>query len=387
METQGNATAFESFLKSLNEELQPLQTNVHRWIEAEGFPNQRDPGSFDLLPRPRLGPEAFAIHLYPPFNKETIRRYEQLHDFVIPEPYKKVLMKLNGLHAFQFFSLYGLLPSMTENPPLMDRNRPGPLDLSTANRLWIYEFSLKEMLFHFGGGIDSDGEGIGYFLRPDEQILAYRKNGKLIRSWVSFRAFLEEELSRAEQYFPQYEDEAAKFLAEYQAKKPQKKRRSRAVIKPPRKKLTSMATLPKDFLAQRMALGFDRIDYGVGGIELLSASDWPEFAKDFHSVVIGHEPACGDRLLVSGEPPHAVFAAYEEESPRLIAPSLNSFWECLRVFSEFAQGRSNPVEVEANPPSDSEIKSYIADLRPLLGGSEKALEFWIVQIEIDPGQI
>jgi hypothetical protein len=68
--------------------------------------------------------------------------------------------------------------------------------------------------------------------------------------------------------------------------------------------------------------------------------------------------------------------------PKLVAPSLDAFWECLSVFRQFAEGRSNPVQLEANPPSHDEIDTYLQVIGRLRNANADAIDFWLVQGEI-----
>jgi hypothetical protein len=161
-----------------------------------------------------------------------------------------------------------------------------------------------------------------------------------------------------------------------------------------------------DWYAQwRVALGFDRVEYGVGGIQLFRSDelarrqvgfavasnggslvgdgpgDWrPEW------VVIGHDTACGDPVFASDEIPYPVFTAMHGEGswdPKLVAPSLEAFTQCLMAFQRFAAGRSNPVRVDANPPTSAQQAQFLTIIRNLTDGDEDALGFWAVQIELD----
>jgi hypothetical protein len=70
--------------------------------------------------------------------------------------------------------------------------------------------------------------------------------------------------------------------------------------------------------------------------------------------------------------------------PRLVAPSLQIVRDCLQVFRRFANGRSCPAELEANPPSEQEQARFIKGIRQLTAADAEAWAFWAVQIEIDP---
>jgi hypothetical protein len=159
------------------------------------------------------------------------------------------------------------------------------------------------------------------------------------------------------------------------------------------------------YSAWRASLDFDRIDYGAGGIELLQSQDVPKnqvgyaVDSDGHSlvgtgqgdwrsewVVIGHETACGDPILASQKNPHSVFHAAHGEGawePILVAPSLEIFRRCLEVFRRFANGRSCPVDLEANPASVEEQSQFLAEIRQLTAEDPGAWGFWAVQAEID----
>ena len=70
--------------------------------------------------------------------------------------------------------------------------------------------------------------------------------------------------------------------------------------------------------------------------------------------------------------------------PDLIAPSLESFRNCLEVFRRFAHGRSCPAEVEANPPSKQEKSQFLRDIKRLTDDDSEAWGFWAVRIDLDP---
>jgi hypothetical protein len=161
---------------------------------------------------------------------------------------------------------------------------------------------------------------------------------------------------------------------------------------------------PEFFLTGRLALGFDQVAYGVGGILLMKPSELEEGQVgysvdprgktlagdgdgDWRSdwIVIGSESACGDPIFMSIKPPYQVFTAIHGEDSwdaKLVAPSLDNFWKCLSLFREMARGRSDPAQLEANPPDDREIQAYLKDIDRLCGGQEDAVDFWSAQAEI-----
>ena len=103
-------------------------------------------------------------------------------------------------------------------------------------------------------------------------------------------------------------------------------------------------------------------------------------------MVIGIETACGDPIFVSGVDPYPVFTAIHGEGEwdqKLVAPSLEAFFQCLIVFREFAAGRSNPVDLDANPPTLEEQAQFLKTIGALAGASPELLNFWAVQIDVD----
>jgi hypothetical protein len=156
----------------------------------------------------------------------------------------------------------------------------------------------------------------------------------------------------------------------------------------------------------RASLDFDRIDYGVGGVELLQPEDLPEgqigfaVASDGESLVganpgdwlaewlvIGHETACGDPIFASQTSPHRVFTAMHGEGswePKLVAASLEIFGDCLEAFRRFANRKNSPVELEVNPPSEQKQAQFLKEIRQLTSEDPEAWAFWAVQIDVDP---
>ena len=113
----------------------------------------------------------------------------------------------------------------------------------------------------------------------------------------------------------------------------------------------------------------------------MGPGDWrPEW------IVIGHETACGDPIFASEESPHPVFSAMHGEGswgPKLVAPSLGSFAQCVRELQGFAAGRSSPVDLDANPPTPEQQAQFLRVIRSLTNCDQDALGFWAVQIELD----
>jgi hypothetical protein len=155
----------------------------------------------------------------------------------------------------------------------------------------------------------------------------------------------------------------------------------------------------------RATLDFDAVGYGVRGLELFRPERVPDgqsgFAVDSDGqslvgispgdwrpewIVIGHETAGGDPIFALDEAPHPVFNAMHGEGswdPKLVAPSIEAFAQCLRAFQGFAAGRSSPVEIDANPATPEQQAQFLTVIRSLTNGDQDALGFWAVQIELD----
>lgn len=167
----------------------------------------------------------------------------------------------------------------------------------------------------------------------------------------------------------------------------------------------TVTEIPTWYSSWWSTLEFVQVSFGVGGIRLLPPDKIPQgqigyaVTSDGQSLVgpapgqwqqdwlvIGDETACGDPLFSVHAEPHIVYTAMHEEdswNPKMIAPSLDSFADCLSILSRLAVGRSNPAEQEANPPSERELASYLEQISLLTANSEEALNFWAVQADID----
>lgn len=162
---------------------------------------------------------------------------------------------------------------------------------------------------------------------------------------------------------------------------------------------------PEWYSEWRVTLDIDTVDYGVGGIRLFRSDEVPPgqvgfaIASDGESlvgignadwrpewVVIGYETAGGGPIFASAETPHPVFSAMHGEGawePKLVAPSLGVLPLCVGKLRAFAWGRSNPVELSANPPTSEQQAEFLKVIGGLTNGDQDALGFWAVQIELD----
>jgi hypothetical protein len=182
----------KEYLDLLPSELGPLKKVAIPYLK---YCCSLDSDSVQLAHRPWLGSLNYAITLFSPAKKAWLKRFGHKK---IPATYQEILLATNGLFAFGF-SLYGLAPSMQQNPPTQDRSKHQCFDLSLANEYWIREYDIDQHLFHFGGREFSYTENIGFFMTGESKIQAYRKTGEFLQEWESFSTFLENELCKAEQ--------------------------------------------------------------------------------------------------------------------------------------------------------------------------------------------
>ncbi len=177
-------------------QLLPLEKAVRRHY-ARGASVQPD-GTVQVAPMPWVGPEAFALVLYPPAQPAWMATFAERNGGAVPEGYAPVLAAVNGCFAFGL-ALFGLPPSLHGHAPLPGRHPLEPLDLEAANRYWSREYLHSAGEFHFGGCTWTATENVGYFLTVDGQFRSRRKDGEVLQEWASIRDLLEEELPAAEE--------------------------------------------------------------------------------------------------------------------------------------------------------------------------------------------
>jgi len=161
--------------------------------------------------------------------------------------------------------------------------------------------------------------------------------------------------------------------------------------------------LPDRYNKLREHLPSNEVSYGIGGIKLFSAGELEDgqlgysVAPDGNSlcsgergawqpnwVVIGYETGLGDPLFLDIDLASLpVLTAMHGEGawkPVLVATSIEAFGMCFEEFARISQGRSNPVECEANPVSDDERTVFLRRVAELNQASS-APEFWNVLVQ------
>jgi hypothetical protein len=161
--------------------------------------------------------------------------------------------------------------------------------------------------------------------------------------------------------------------------------------------------LPNGYLSIRQAIPVNEVSYGIGGLKLFTTEEMAEgqigysIAPDGMSlggdgegdwrptwIAVGYETACGDPLFIeTADPALPVLTAVHGEGswrPKQVATSFQAFASSFREFTNVANGRANPVELENNPLSESDRKAFLQRLKELNGKSFDP-EFWELMIE------
>jgi hypothetical protein len=171
---------------------------------------------------PKLGNEFYGIKLFKGVTAVDISRYERLHNIKIPRFYREILLVVSGAHIYEL-SLYGISPSMLQNPPLLDRSTSQPFDLGTAVNNWSNEFEGHSNSFHFGGAPFSDDENVGYFYSKESGFYSARNNGQIVNTWKRFDMFLRDEIARTKEMYPAF----IEFMAELLIKPKKSKKKAK----------------------------------------------------------------------------------------------------------------------------------------------------------------
>lgn len=215
-------------LSGFPEELGALRNALESMI-GFGFKIQSD--VIEMSQPPKLG-DGVAATIFPGISQDLIAKYERIHaarsrnGFQIPDQYRKVLQVTSGAFVYEM-NLYGIPLSMAEDPPRLTRAAAQPLDLATANQDWAGEFRSSKEQFHFGSAPYSEAENLGYFLNPDGSIEAHRRGGKVHRRWPGMSDFLQDEIARVADRYPEYVTNMAQLMREIAGRDAGTKRRKR----------------------------------------------------------------------------------------------------------------------------------------------------------------
>ena len=161
--------------------------------------------------------------------------------------------------------------------------------------------------------------------------------------------------------------------------------------------------LPERYWKVRSSLGFDQIEFGVGGLFLFTVTeieagqigysvhqDASSLCSDKEGawqqtwIVIGQDTACGDPLIIDiADPALPVFRDFHGQGrwdPVCIAISLDAFVSSLREFAQIARGRSTPVDRDAKPVTAAERRDFLLRISEINDGRAN-MDFWEVLLE------
>jgi len=119
--------------------------------------------------------DAHELVLFPPISREHLDDYEKINDFSLPDILIEFFAHLNGCNILDL-KIYGAPASMAQNPPMIDRSRCAPLDISSG-RYWRAGYALanEDALLFASKNVGDNGQ-IGYFITPAGLVIG-RGNG------------------------------------------------------------------------------------------------------------------------------------------------------------------------------------------------------------------
>jgi hypothetical protein len=119
----------------------------------------------------------------------------------------------------------------------------------------------------------------------------------------------------------------------------------------------------------------------VEGVPLCTGE---EGAWNPHWIVIGHDTACADPLILDTGalrlPILYDFNGQERWAPEPVSASLEAFLASFNDFAHLAVGRSDPAHRDANPVTTREREDFLARVAERNNG-EVNLDFWEALLE------
>lgn len=158
-----------NWLAALPASLDPI-ARAARKIAAAGAWIHDSSGAFLAGHRPDLGTHSYDVIIFPPLPPAALESYQQVNDFALPEVLSGMLAQMNGCHL-RALNIYGVPPSMTRDPPLLDRDGRSPLDISSGG-YWRHSYAPApaEYVLFASTPVGDDGL-IGYFMNPAGQVI------------------------------------------------------------------------------------------------------------------------------------------------------------------------------------------------------------------------
>src|SRR6476659_11011643 len=104
-------------------------------------------GNVFIAHQPWEGLLSYEIVLFAPAKKAWFAKYAKLNGVITPPLIQKLLLAANGFKIVGI-DLFGMLPSMLQDPPLLSRTAIQCLDIGEA-QTWKYEYARGDLGFHF----------------------------------------------------------------------------------------------------------------------------------------------------------------------------------------------------------------------------------------------
>jgi len=163
----------------------------------EQYPSKEEDGALLIGNDVSVAPLFYKARIWPPIEKHSITRYEQIHEIEIPIAIKELLTIANGVEVLGL-RICGLSKSMLNDPPTIDRSvKPMCLDLHSYNSAKAIG---EKGYFCFAYCHWSREENVNYFATPEGDYVALLKNGKEVGRWGDLESFISAAITQAIEY-------------------------------------------------------------------------------------------------------------------------------------------------------------------------------------------
>lgn len=186
----------------MKHELESLPSSFSAFKEyavelLEHYPSKEEEGALLIGNDVSVAPLFYKARIWPPIDRHSIARYEQIHGIEIPSSIKELLSFANGFEVLGL-RVCGLSRSMLNDPPTIDRSvKPVCLDLHNHNRSKSIG---KAGYFCFAFSHWSREENVNYFATPEGDYVALLNSGKEIGRWGDLESFISAAISQAIEY-------------------------------------------------------------------------------------------------------------------------------------------------------------------------------------------
>ncbi len=163
---------------------------------VDELPSKEEDGALLIGNDTSVAPLYYKAILWPSIDRHSIARYEQIHEIEFPGKLREFLSTANGLKVLGLH-LFGISKSMLGDPPTIDRTTKNTcMDIIVNRKPGMY----KRGYFVFASRHWSYSENVDYCITPNEEIVAFLKNGKEVGHWCDFSSFLFDAIEGAKEY-------------------------------------------------------------------------------------------------------------------------------------------------------------------------------------------